>query len=213
MLSNLRSKIDHKEKGSRRWKRLTRAKDRQLQKVRNQIEDLLHKVTTRLVNVLHERRTGTVVVGDLTGIRERIKYGDRMNQRLHQWAHSKFEHMLTYKAHLCGMTVERASEAYTSQTCPSCEHRHKPNGRDFNCPQCSFEAHRDVVGARNILNERYPGATQVAGEMASPTGVRYRPHMRTEPTGSEPQRCNPATAGKTCTEPKGSCGQAGRPVG
>jgi putative transposase len=121
-----------------------------------------------------------------------------MNQRLHQWAYSKFEHMLTYKAQLCGMTVERASEAYTSQTCPSCEHRHKPNGRDFNCPQCSFEGHRDVVGARNILNERYPGATQVAGEMASPTGVRYRPHMR----------CNPATVSKTC-----SGRQAGRPVG
>ena len=212
-LSNLRSKIDRKEKGSRRWKRLVCAQDRQLAKIRNQIEDFLHKVTTRLVNTLHERRVGSIVVGDLTGIRERIDFGSRMNQRLHQWAYSKFEHMLTYKAQLRGMTVERASEAYTSQTCPSCEHRHKPNGRDFNCPQCSFEAHRDVVGARNILNERYPGATQVAGEMASPTGVRYRPHMRTEPTSSESQRCNPATAGKTCTEPKGSCGQAGRPVG
>ncbi|WP_308202012.1 zinc ribbon domain-containing protein, partial [Salinibacter ruber] len=81
---------------------------------------------------------------------------------------------------------KRASEAYTSQTCPNCKHKHKPPGRDFNCPQCSFEAHRDVVGARNILNERYPGdeptgSTQVAGEgpkrsvMASPTGIRYRP--------------------------------------
>ncbi|MCS4194642.1 IS605 OrfB family transposase, partial [Salinibacter ruber] len=98
MLSTLRSKIDRKEKRSRRWKRLARAKDRQLRKIRNQIEDFLHKTATRLVNVLHERRTGTVVVGDLTGIRERIKYGDRMNQRLHQWAYSKFKHMLTCKA-------------------------------------------------------------------------------------------------------------------
>ncbi|MCS4113684.1 IS605 OrfB family transposase [Salinibacter ruber] len=102
MLSTLRSKIDRKQKGSRRWKRLARAKDRQLQKIRNQIEDFLHKTATRLVNVLHERRTGTVVVGDLTGIRERIKYGDRMNQRLHKWAYSKFKHMLTCKAQLRG---------------------------------------------------------------------------------------------------------------
>jgi putative transposase len=106
--------------------------------------------------------------------------------------------MLTYKVQLRGMTVERASEAYTSQTCPSCEHRHKPNGRDFDCPKCPFQGHRDVVGARNILSERYPGATQVAGEMASPTGIRYRPNMQ----------CNPATASKTC-----SGRQAGRPVG
>ncbi|WP_263820188.1 transposase [Salinibacter sp.] len=103
---------------------------------------------------------------------------------------------------------KRASEAYTSQTCPDCEHRHKPNGRDFDCPQCSFGGHRDVVGAWNILNKRYPGneprgSTQVAGEMASPTGIRHRPNMQ----------CNPATVGKTCTEPKGSHRQAGRPVG
>jgi putative transposase len=204
-LSNLRSEIDRKEKGSRRWKRLIRAK---LQKIRNQIEDFLHKVTTRLVKTLHETRVGTVVVGDLTGIRERIKYGDRMNQRLHQCAYSKFKHMLTYKAQLRGMTVERASEAYTSQTCPNCEHKHKPPGRDFNCPQCSFEGHRDVVGARNILNKKYlgnelTGSTQVAGEMASPTGVRYRPHMR----------CNPASSRKTSTEPTGSQRQGCRPVG
>jgi putative transposase len=216
--SNLRSKIDRKEKGSRRWKRLARAKDQKLKKIRNQIEDFLHKVTTRLVKTLHERRVGSVVVGDLTGIRERIDYGSKDNQRLHQWAYSKFEHMLTYKAQLRGMTVERASEAYTSRTCPDCAYRHKPSGRNFDCPQCSFEGHRDVVGARNILNKKYPGegptgSTQVAGAMASPTGVRYRPHMRTEPTGSGPQRCNPATAGKTSTEPDGSHRQAGRPVG
>ncbi|MCS4155936.1 transposase, partial [Salinibacter ruber] len=49
MLSTLRSKIDRKEKRSRRWKRLARAKDRQLRKIRNQIEDFLHKTATRLV--------------------------------------------------------------------------------------------------------------------------------------------------------------------
>ncbi|WP_341481500.1 IS200/IS605 family accessory protein TnpB-related protein [Salinibacter ruber] len=52
--------------------------------------------------VRHETRVGTVVVGDLTGIRERIGYGDRMNQRLHKWAYSKFKHMLTCKAQLRG---------------------------------------------------------------------------------------------------------------
>jgi transposase, IS605 OrfB family, central region len=56
-------------------------------------------VTTRLVNTLHGRRVGSVVVGDLKGIRERTSYGSRMNQRLHQWAYSKFEHTLTYQLH------------------------------------------------------------------------------------------------------------------
>ncbi|WP_279304556.1 transposase, partial [Salinibacter ruber] len=85
----LDSKIDQKEYGSRKWKRLARAKDRQLRKTRNQIKDLLHKQSTRLLKTLHERRVGTVVVGDLTGIRESIGYGSKANQRPHQWAYSK----------------------------------------------------------------------------------------------------------------------------
>jgi len=205
------SKIDRKEYGSRKWKRLVRAKDRQLSKIRNQIKDLLHKQSTRLIKTLHERRVGTVVVGDLTGIRERINYGKKANQRLHQWAYSEFVRMIEYKARLHGMTVERVGEAYTSQTCPSCGSRHKPHGRKYTCG-CGFEGHRDLVGAANIWKKylgqndtRQPSVSslRVAGEMASPTGVRYKPHMR----------CNPASPRKTSTEPTGSQGQGCRPVG
>ena len=190
--AHLDSKIDCKERGSRRWKRLVRAKDRQLRKIRNRIRDLLHKQSTRLVKTLHERRVGTVVVGDLTGIQEGLNYGPKANQRLHQWAHGEFAKMIEYKARLCGMTVERASEAYTSQTCPSCRSKRKPGGREYVCRDCGFEGHRDLVGAANI-RRKYLGQTEsqdrslrVVGDMASPTGVRYRPHMR-----CKPQRCNP----------------------
>jgi putative transposase len=218
--ARLGSKIDRKERGSRRWKRLARAKDRQLSKIRGRIKDLLHKQSTRLVKTLHERRVGTVVVGDLTGIRNGMDYGPKANQRLHQWAYGEFVRMIEYKARLCGMTVRRVGEAYTSQECPSCGSRHKPHGREYICG-CGFEGHRDIVGAANIrrryvAQQKYLGqngskdsSLRVAGEgpnrsvMASPTGVRYKPHMR----------CNPATAGKTSTEPKGSRRQAGRPVG
>ena len=84
---------------------MVRSKDRQLEKVRNQIKDLLHKQSTRLVKTLHERRVGTVVVGDLTGIRERINYGKKANQRLHQWAYSEFARMIEYKARLHGQAA------------------------------------------------------------------------------------------------------------
>ena len=212
--AHLDSKIDRKKYGGRRWKRLARAKDRQLEKIRNQIRDLLHKQSTRLVKTLHERRVGTVVVGDLTGIRENLDYGPKANQRLHQWAYSEFARMIEYKARLCGMTAQRVGESYTSQTCPSCGSRHKPHGREYICPDCGFEGHRDLVGAANI-RQKYLGqdeptgsSIRVAGEMASPTGVRYRPHMRTGP-----QRCNPASSRETSTEPTGSHRQGCRPVG
>jgi putative transposase len=177
-------RIARKKRGSRRWKRLVRAKNRYLTKIRGQIKDLLHKHSTRLVKTIHERRVGTVVVGDLTGLRERIDYGKKANQRLHQWAYGEFVRMLEYKARLHGMTVERVGEAYTSQTCPSCQNRKKPDGREYNCPQCGFEGHRDIVGAANI-RQKYLGPDEsplrVAGAMASPTGVRYKPHMSCNP--------------------------------
>ena len=205
--ARLDSKIDRKEYGSRKWKRLVRAKDRQLAKIRNQIKDLLHKQSTRLIKTLHERRVGTVVVGDLRGIRNGLDYGSEANQRLHQWAYREFAHMIEYKARLCGMTVKRVGEAYTSQTCPSCESRHKPHGREYICG-CGFEGHRDLVGAVNI-RKKYLGQAEsqdrslrVAGEMASPTGVRYQPHMR----------CNPASSRKT-SEDRQVQRQERRPVG
>ncbi len=217
--ARLDSKIDRKERGSRRWKRLVRAKDRQLSKIRGRIKDLLYKQSTRLIKTLHERRVGTVVVGDLTGIRNGMDYGSKANQRLHQWAYGEFVRMIEYKARLHGMTVKRVGEAYTSQECPSCGNRHKPHGREYICG-CGFEGHRDLVGAANI-HKKYLGQDEpkgsplrVAGEgpkrsvMASPTGVRYRPHMRTEPTGSEPQRCTPASSRKTAFQ-RQEC----RPVG
>jgi len=217
--ARLDSKIDQKEYGSRKWKRLARAKDRQTKKIRNQIRDLLHKQSTRLIKTLRETRVGTVVVGDLTGIREGLDYGSKANQRLHQWAYSEFVRMIEYKARLHGMTVQRVGEAYTSQTCPSCGNRYKPHGREYICG-CGFEGHRDIVGAANI-RQKYLGpeeptgdeptgsSLRVAGEgpkrsvMASPTGVRYRPHMR----------CNPASSRKTSSEDRQVQRQGCRPVG
>ena len=58
-----------------------------------------------------------------------------------------------YKLERHNIEVEPINEAYTSQTCPVCGHRHKPGGRNYKCKQCSFEAPRDEVGCYNILNK------------------------------------------------------------
>jgi len=85
--------------------------------------------------------------------------------------------MLEYKAELRGMTVETTGEAYTSQTCPNCQERHKPSGREYRCTACGFEHHRDGVGAINI-RVKYLGSAPVVGVMASPTGLRFKPHAK-----------------------------------
>ncbi|MEG7674130.1 transposase, partial [Listeria monocytogenes] len=76
--------LDRKKKGSRRWRKLQRSKQKQLAKIDNQIRDILHKQTTRLVSTLHERGVQTLVIGDVRDIRQRVDYGHSANQRIHQ---------------------------------------------------------------------------------------------------------------------------------
>jgi putative transposase len=168
---------DRKTRRSHRHKRMVASMRRQLRHLDHQIRDIAHKQTSRLVSTLHERGVQTVAIGDIRDIRQRIDYGHKANEKLHQMPSGLIRHLLTYKAQRRGMHVVLQNERYTSRTCPSCQQRHKPRGRRFRCPWCGFVAHRDVVGAWNIRKE-YLGASPVVGVMASPSGVRYQAHMR-----------------------------------
>lgn len=177
--AELQSKIDTKKNKSSRKKKVCVSTKKQLKKIRNQIKDILHKQTSKLISVLHERGTKIIVVGDLKNIRDSIDYGTETNQKLHQWSFSQILEMIKYKAERLGMEVELISEAYTSQTCPGCGHRHKPKNRNYHCSKCGYTFHRDGVGAINIrqkyLRESGFQTHAVIGVMASPTGLRYNP--------------------------------------
>ena len=54
---------------------------------------------------------------------------------------------------MLGIKVVKINEAYTSQTCPKCGSRKKPNNRNYTC-KCGFKYHRDGVGAINIRQIR-----------------------------------------------------------
>ena len=115
---------------------------------------------------------GTIVLGDLTGIRQNIDYGKRANQKLHQWAFSKITSLITYKAKEVGITVRQIGEAYTSQTCPKCGNRKKPANRNYTC-KCGFKYHRDGVGAINIRQKYLDRlGDPVVADMAPPLGFR-----------------------------------------
>jgi len=183
--AKLNAKIDRKERGSNRWKKLVKTKNQQLGHIDNKITDLLHKLSRKVVEMLLERRVSAIRIGDVRGIRDRINYGNQMNQRLHQWAYGEFARMIEYKAKLAGITAQKVDEAYTSQECPQCGHRQKPSGRGYVCSECSFHGHRDVVGAANIRrkyvgsdNEPTGSASRLPGVMASPSGVRFHPHLQ-----------------------------------
>ena len=145
-------KMDRKEVGSRRWTKLKEARDRRMKALRGRANDILHKVTTRLIEGLWAIGVGKVVVGDLSGIKEAIDYGADTNRRLHRWAFGKLSNRIEYKGSRYGMEVNFIGEHQTSRTCPQCgtaRKRHKQS-REFRCSACELEAHRDVVGAANI---------------------------------------------------------------
>ena len=167
----LAAKQSRLKKGSRRWRKLQRSKRKQLKKLDCQIRDILHKQTTALVSTLHASRVQTLVIGDVRDLRVRVNYGPAANQRIHQMVTGRVRWMITYKAERLGMRVALQDEAYTSQECPCCGHRHKPHGRVYACSACGFCFHRDGVGAINI-RRKYLGLGPVVGAMASPTGVR-----------------------------------------
>ena len=181
VLSKFSQAISRCKRHSKRWWKLTRRKWKRIQKIDKQIKDALHKHTTKFVSHCAERGIGTIVLGDLIGIRNNINYGKRANQKLHQWAFGKITELITYKAKALGIKVNQIDEAYTSQTCPKCGNRKKPTNRNYTCT-CGFKYHRDGVGAINI-RQKYLGHFGVpvvadmdnqAMKMTPPLGFRLK---------------------------------------
>ena len=172
VIASYGKKIDRCKRHSKRWWYLVRRKWKRIRQIDNQIRDGLHKHTTQFVKMCEDANIATIVIGDLTGIREHIDYGRHANQKLHQWAFGKITQLISYKAKALGIKVEVIDEAYTSQTCPKCGNRKKPNNREYLC-DCGFTYHRDGVGAINI-RRKYLGClgVPVVAAMAPPVGMR-----------------------------------------
>ena len=176
-LSNL---IDTKKKGSKSRKKLIKTKQTQLAKLRNQIKDIEHKLTSKAVSMLQKRGIQTLVIGDVRDIRKSIEFGKKANQKLHQWSFGSIREKLEYKCVKVGINVKLINEAYTSQICPACGKRHKPKNREYKC-KCGFQFHWDGVGCYNIRAKYLGEQAPVVGLMASPSGVRFRPHLQCNP--------------------------------
>ena len=172
VIASFGKKIDRCKRHSKRWWHLVRRKWKRIRKIDNQISDCIHKHTTHFVNRCQKSGIGTIVIGDLTGIRDNINYGKRANQKLHQWAFGKVTELITYKAKSLGIKVVSIDEAYTSQTCPKCGNRKKPTNRNYTC-KCGFKYHRDGVGAINIRKKYLDRlGDPVVADMAPPVGFQ-----------------------------------------
>jgi putative transposase len=153
-LSALQASQDRKQKGSRRWKRLQRRKNRFLAQQKRRARDLEHKVSRAVVDWAKERAVGTLAVGDVRNVADGKRLKREQQRKISLWSHGRQRHYITYKAQAAGICVVLVDEHHTSKTCPACGHQSKPRGRVYRCPvtTCGFVGHRDAVGSVNILS-------------------------------------------------------------
>jgi IS605 OrfB family transposase len=158
------------QRGSRRWRRHRLRVRRVEAQHRRRVHQAQHQAAKQVVAFAVQHRVGTLVVGDPTGITGQDA-GRVQNWRLRQWRRTHLLQALRDKAEQAGIVVRRVGERGTSSTCPACRQRvPKPKGRRFRCPHCTFEGHRDLVGACNIAAKAGGGTTS----MGAPVLVEHR---------------------------------------
>ncbi len=181
-LASFQKAMSTKKRNSRAWKRLQRHKREFLAKQKRRRNDIEHKVSRAVVDYAAERDCRKIAIGDVRDVADKVDKGAKTNQKISNWSHGKLRAMITYKAQAAGITVALVDEHYTTQTCPNpaCMHRSKPRGRIYRCPACGFLAHRDVVGAANILSRHMFG--ELARIPVPPPKYRFafRIHGRNE---------------------------------
>lgn len=135
--------------GSRRWRRLQRARRKVSARTERRIRDLRHKGTRKVIDFCQQQGVGHLFVGNPDGVRRR-KTGRHHQQRMSDWEYGKDRAYLTYKSLLAGIVCFSGSERGTSSHCPRCGYCKKPRGRQWPCPRCRRTFHRDIVGATNM---------------------------------------------------------------
>ncbi len=174
-LARLQKKRSRTQPGSRRRKRLNRARHRLSQKVNQISRNALHHAANQIVAFCVTHDLSVLYVGDLGTLNQNTRHrrSRRTNQEVGALEFGRLEQYLGYKLRRHGIRLIPISEAYTSQTCPRCGHLNKVAGRTYHCQACGYRAHRDGVGAVNILTKGMHGEIR-PGEILVPQRITYR---------------------------------------
>jgi len=134
----------------------TRSAKRHLKKISGK-ERRFHTHTNHVISknvVAKAKDTGRMIaIEDLEGIRTRMTVRKAQRSRQHSWAFAQLGSFIEYKAALAGVPLVFVTGAYTSQTCPVCNHidnGNRPTRDTFRCVQCGYAGSADHVGAINI---------------------------------------------------------------
>ena len=115
------------------------------------MKDQDHKISRGIVNFAIQNNISVIRLEKLTNIRNTAKTSRKNEKNLHTWSFYRLAQFIEYKALLEGIKVEYVNPQYTSQKCPICGNLNHAKDRNYSC-DCGFKAHRDRVGAINIIH-------------------------------------------------------------
>lgn len=116
------------------------------------MKDQNHKISRQITNTAIQEGVSIIKLERLENIRRTARTSRKNAKNLHSWTFYQLGQFISYKANLVGIQVVEVNPAYTSQTCPACGEKNKARDRRYEC-SCGFNAHRDRVGAINIMNQ------------------------------------------------------------
>jgi putative transposase len=150
-IKSLQSKC---KKGSKQYKKYSRAIFKIKFKTDRQIRDIIHKQTKLFLNYCIENQIKTVYYGDVDSITRdsKGKKSKYLNHKLNLWRFGQIVLQVKNKLSRYDIEMVKVKEYYTSKKCPSCNILNAPKGRNYSC-DCGYTQHRDIVGAINILND------------------------------------------------------------
>lgn len=120
-------------------------------KVTNQRNDFLHKLSTRLIN------ENQVICLETLKVKNMIK-NHHLAQSISDVSWSKFVNLLIYKSEWYGRSIIQIPQNYaSSQTCSVCGYVNKETKdlsvREWSCPNCKAHHDRDINASINILRK------------------------------------------------------------
>ena len=161
------NKYIRRKHNSRRKKLGNAKKLNAIKKAKNKeqrwMNDKDHKVSREIVDFAIQHNVGVIRLEKLANIRKQTSKSRKNNHSLSNWSFYRLAQYIEYKANLLGIKVEYVDPKYTSQQCPKCSGRNKAKDRQYKCSNCGHTDHRDIVGAKNIINAPVlDGNSQVA---------------------------------------------------
>lgn len=163
-LKILHKRVSRKIKGSNNKRKAKLRLSRCYEKITNQREDFLHKLSKMQVNSYSKIKVENLQI-------QNMMKNHCLAKSIADASWNKYIQMLHYKAWNAGCEVEKVVPNNTTKECSNCGHKEylKLSDRIFRCSQCGNTIDRDLNAAKNILKRTTVGLTgsNACGDLSS----------------------------------------------